>query len=343
MTKWTNTDQALFETIAKMTQPALARSMRKYLKKYYKQENMVVTPQYILCKGDLPVMLVAHMDTVFKTPPQRIYYDVKQTTMWSPEGLGADDRAGVYLIWRIIQSGFRPSICLTTDEELGGLGAMQLVKDFPDCPFDLKYIVQLDRQGTNDCVFYSCANEQFEIFVEKYGFITDWGTFSDISEICPAWKVAGVNLSVGYKGEHRETEILNTNAMMDTFRKVKQMLAECAEEYVPHFEYVMDFYSKYFYSLGKYYNYGSPTDEDDEFEMRFGHKCKCHKCGKLYDEVDVLPAIAKDGSGIHYYCIDCVDEHLNWCKVCGTPFEAEHENDEICQECKNEGVEVVVK
>lgn len=334
MTKWTNTDQVLFETIAKMTQPALFRSMRKYLKKYYKPEKMTVTNQYILCEGNLPVMLVAHMDTVFKTPPQRIFYDVKQTTMWSPEGLGADDRAGVYLIWRIVQSGYLPNICLTTDEELGCLGAAALIKDFPDCPFDnLKYIVELDRQGTNDCVFYSCANEQFQTFVESYGFVTDWGTYSDISDICPAWKIAGVNLSVGYKGEHRETETLNTRAMLDTLRKVKDMLKECTSDDVPHFEFIPDLFEKYYYSLSKYYLY--PDDEDDfeRYYPNYKHLCQCARCGKAYDELDVFPVKAKDYDGIRYYCLDCVDTGINWCKKCGEPFEVEKETDDFCPDC----------
>lgn len=343
MTKWTNTDQVLFETIAKMTQPALFRSMRKYLKKYYKLEKMVVTDKYILCEGNLPVMLVAHMDTVFKTPPQRIFYDVKQSTMWSPEGLGADDRAGVYLIWRIVQAGYLPHICLTTDEELGGLGAAALIKDFPDCPFDgLKYIVELDRQGTNDCVFYSCANEQFQTFVESYGFVTDWGTFSDISDICPAWKTAGVNLSVGYKGEHRETETLNTHVMLDTLRKVKDMLKECTSDDVPYFEYIPDPFEKYYYSLSKYYLY--PDDEDDfsSYYPNYKHMHQCVRCGKVYDELDVFPVKAKDYEGVRYYCLDCVDTGINWCKKCGEPFEVEKETDEFCPDCLGKKLPVAV-
>ena len=337
MTKWTTADQALFETIAKMTQPALYRSMRKYLKKYYGQDGVNATKEYILCEGNLPVMLVAHMDTVFKTPPQRIFYDVKQTTMWSPEGLGADDRAGVYLIWRIVQSGYLPHICLTTDEELGCVGAGALIKDFPNCPFGgLKYIIELDRQGTNDCVFYSCANEQFQTFVESYGFLTDWGTYSDISDICPAWKVAGVNLSVGYKGEHQTTEILNTHAMLDTLRKVKEMLKECTSADVPKFEFVMDPYDRYFYSIGRHYLY--PYDDEDEMEFaryypNYNHTCQCARCGHVYQDIDVFPVKAKDFDGIRYYCLDCVDTGINWCKKCGEPFEVEKETDEFCPDC----------
>ena len=84
------------------------------------------------------------MDTVFFKPATIIYYDRQKNTMWSPMGLGADDRAGVFAIIQILQSGLRPHIIFTTDEEKGCLGAEALAKT--ECPFqELKYIIELDR------------------------------------------------------------------------------------------------------------------------------------------------------------------------------------------------------
>lgn len=351
MTRWTDTDQALFSTIAKMKQSTLLRSMNTFLKKHYKRNKIRATEDYILCEGNVPIMFVAHMDTVFKTPPNKIYYDAKQQVMWSPDGLGADDRAGVYLIWKIVQSGYTPHICLTTNEELGGLGATQLVKDIPRCPFDIKYIVELDRQGVNDCVFYSCANDKFEVFVESYGFLTDWGTFSDISEICPAWKIAGVNLSVGYKDEHHFTETLNVKAMNETFKKVCNMIDTIDK--AEYFEYINDPYEKYYYILGKKYGLDYPTEndddyDDDDFMASFLHYrseggypisstettlCQCCKCQRFLSIEDVFPVKAKDIDGIKYYCLDCVDTNINWCKKCGEPFETDDESADFCPDC----------
>lgn len=353
MTRWTETDQALFNTIAKMKQSALLRSMKSYFRKYYPKKAVCATEDYILVEGTIPVMLVAHMDTVFKSPPEKIYYDQKQHIMWSPQGLGADDRAGIYLIWKIIQAGHRPHICLTTNEEVGGLGATALIKDFEECPFNIKYIIELDRQGTNDCVFYSCANKQFQTFIENYGFITDWGTFSDISYICPTWKIAGVNLSVGYKGEHRESETLNTYAMLDTYRKVTKMLNDAKTIDVSCFEYISDPYERYYFNLGQKYlsiynNWDFPDDYEDEWtyaqklngyypisNSKNKHRCQCVKCNKLYEEDDVFPVKAKNHEKTHYYCLDCVGTGINWCKNCGEPFEIENELSDLCQDCIN--------
>ena len=350
MTKWTETDQALFNTIARMRQPALVRSMAKYLRKYYAQEDVIVKKEYILAQGDIPVMLVAHMDTVFKSPPEKIYYDQKQHIMWSPQGLGADDRAGVYLIWRIVQAGYRPHICLTTDEEIGGLGADTLVKNFPEHPFDdLKYIIELDRQGMNDCVFYSCANEAFTSFVESYDFVTGWGTYSDISDICPVWEIAGVNLSVGYVGEHHETETLNTKAMLNTYRKVCIMLDEANSENTPHFEYIPDPYERYYMNLVRNYSgknsWGWDFPGSDESSnsgyMSFYAKpqtpikpeCECAKCHRLYSKDDIFSVKDRKNVGTKYYCLDCASAGVNWCKKCGEAFEVDKETDELCPDC----------
>ena len=58
-----------------------------------------------------------------------------------------------------------------------------LIHQVPQPFADMKYIIQLDRRGTSDCVFYNCANEAFIEYVEKFGFIENFGSFSDISEI----------------------------------------------------------------------------------------------------------------------------------------------------------------
>ena len=121
MNEMNKADFQLFKTIAQMKQKSLHKTMGKLMYKYFNKEKITITKEYVICEGSIPIMLVAHMDTVFKKAPERIYYDSKKRVMWSPEGLGADDRAGIFAILKILQAGFRPSICFTTDEELGSI------------------------------------------------------------------------------------------------------------------------------------------------------------------------------------------------------------------------------
>lgn len=323
MEKMNKTDYQLFTTLAKLTQSELLRSMAGYLRKKYANDKITITKDFILCEGDIPVMLVAHMDTVFNLPPEAIYYDQEQRVMWSPEGLGADDRAGVFAIFKLIQKGYRPHICLTTDEEVGGLGAEMLITCMPQAPFDIKYVIQLDRQGTCDCVFYNCDNENFQEYVETFGFITTWGTFSDISIICPAWKIAGVNVSVGYIGEHTKQEILHTEALYSTITKVEHMLKEA--DLAQHYEYIPNVHSWMYKNAFK-----SLFTNNDTMPIK---TCLCHKCHQEHLEDDVFPVKSKDGKDTYFYCIDCVSENVNWCNRCGEAFEMETPLDEYCADC----------
>ena len=244
-------EQKSIEQFFQLYQNSLLKVMKHYLKSKY--NNVISTKDYIIAVGEEPVALVAHLDTVFKQPPQRIFYDKEKNVMWSPEGLGADDRAGVFAIVQILKSGLRPTIILTTDEEKGGFGVSTLVQHIKKPPTDLKYIIELDRQGSIDCVFYNCLNKDFERYVESFGFVSDFGSFSDISILCPSWKVAGVNLSIGYYDEHTKSETLYIGHMFNTINKVKNMIKDAKRS--KHYVYIENPMKKWW----AYY----PTEEDD--------------------------------------------------------------------------------
>ena len=192
--------------------------------------EIVETQEYLFAKGNIPIVLIAHMDTVFEQDSKKrdfIYY-TPEGTLWHPDGAGFDDKAGIFAIFKLIEEGYRPHVIFTTDEEIGSQGALKLIGDIPDCPFDdLKYLIELDRANEYDCVFYDCDNEEFVEYVESFGFIRAMGTSSDVKHISWGWNVAGVNLSIGYMYEHTTEEILDINAMFDTISKVGRMLDDC--------------------------------------------------------------------------------------------------------------------
>jgi putative aminopeptidase FrvX len=195
-------------------------------------DKIISSEKYIIGEGNIPIALVAHMDTVFEDDGHdrdTIHHYIKSNTMWAPNGAGFDDKAGVFSILKIIEDGYLPHVIFTTDEEIGCQGSRKLIEDMESHPFeDLKYVISLDRANDNDCVFYDCRNEDFIEYVESFGFVEAFGTSSDIAHICPCWEIAGVNLSIGYKYEHTEEEILNYASMYDTIDKVKAMLDDAS-------------------------------------------------------------------------------------------------------------------
>jgi hypothetical protein len=228
-----DSDFNFFQNLIVADQEQLKKQLVKILNKRY--ETVIESDKYIYAIGNIDIALMAHLDTVFSEKNKRVFCDKEQEIFWSPDGLGADDRAGVYAILEIlIKHKMRPHVIFTLDEEIGGVGAQELAKI--KNPFEnLKYIIQLDRRGQNDSVFYKCHNEEFESYINSFGFETNIGSYSDISFVCPAWGIAGVNLSVGYENEHTYAEYLNFNFLNFTIQKVVDMLKAASNASI--FEY----------------------------------------------------------------------------------------------------------
>lgn len=318
----TGNELQIFENLVGLTQGELRNVLYRFLKQNY--EHVIYDEDFLVAEGDIPIALAAHMDTVFKTPALEVFYDRKKNVMWSPTGLGADDRAGIFAILQIILSGLRPHIIFTTDEEIGCVGATEL--SYLPCPFkELRFIIQIDRRNANDCVFYDCDNSAFEKYIEGFGFVTNWGTFTDITEICPRWGVAGVNLSVGYRDEHTTSEILFVGQMLSTIDKVKKILTS---ENIPTFKYIP--------AVSAYYDWYPMHDafkkDDLPLSKKTSYRCRC--CGQLFPEADVLPAKLIKG-GIGYFCSTCLPYNVEFCRECGEAFEIDELSPHslYCKQC----------
>lgn len=320
---FTREELEIFKSVATKTQSQLLKGAYSVLNNYYSETY--ACKDYIIAEGNIPVMLIAHLDTVFKIPPTEndIFYDFNKQVMWGGgAGLGADDRAGVYAIFYILSTtNLRPWVLFTTEEETGGQGAkIAALNERPD----VNYIIELDRKGVNECVFYDCDNEEFEKYVHNFGFVTKLGTFSDISILCPAWKIAGVNLSVGYLHEHSYAEMLYLHGLKNTIDKVIRMLDDAVNT--------------------------------EKFAFIPANKAiaKCEICQRPTNTVFMSNVCGK------HICIDCIENHVRSCSRCGTlhfDFDMTIRNAKevaknsrrpknkipaiyLCKECKEKGAKI---
>ena len=325
-----NSDYKSLTHIVKAETHALMGSLKNILQSHY--STVKITRDYVYAIGDIPIALVAHLDTVFPLPPSEIYFDRQKGVLWSPGGAGFDDRVGVFMILKIIAAGYRPHIIFTTGEEIGAVGAsnLTLVEREPFAP--MKYIIQLDRRGTCDCVFYDCDNPEFTQYVSSFGFIEAFGSFTDISEICPRWKIAGVNLSVGYQDEHTDSETLFVNPMLSTLDKVKAMLDDAPNSKT--WAYIR---AKYSFDRSTFKNltkWEGLSDDYQDWSWYNDEEYLCHKCGKSFTEYEMFPVRTADNSTV-YYCPDCISEGVTWCTDCGEAFEITTiDKPFICPDCK---------
>lgn len=253
-----------FENILLLTQ----KSLKGYLVSQLKSlgYDPICEDGFCYARGEIPVLLTAHMDTVHAFCP---YIIVEETTplglnkVWSPYGIGGDDRCGVYMILQIIKE-YKCSVLFCEDEESGGIGSSKFCKTKYISELEkMQYMIELDRANESDAVFYDCDNDDFVTFIEKnIGYKKTWGTFSDISNLCPKAKVAGVNLSCGYYKAHTTNEYIILQEVEMTIYSVTYLLSITTKE--DKFIYVEKKYNYgKLYNRRNYYDDGSFYDDYD--------------------------------------------------------------------------------
>lgn len=250
-----------FEKICRMSQKSLKNHVKQMLKKTH--DDVTVADGYVYAQGKFPVLLVAHMDTVHKKLPSMIVYDQTQDIVSSPNGIGGDDRCGVYMIFEILKF-FNCSVLFTEDEEMGGIGAGKFAKSDLASELHFNYILEFDRANANDAVFYSCGNDEFEAFITQDFYKTNYGTYSDICDVAPALGCAAVNLSCGYYKAHTTDEYVVLSEMENSIKAACDILArtnsddkfdyvEVEETYDDWYYYNYKGYNTYSYDAQKYY------------------------------------------------------------------------------------------
>lgn len=227
---------------------------------------------YILVKGEAPVMLVAHMDTVHKYPVRDICMSADGDILMSPQGIGGDDRCGVYALASCYEkSPVKPWLLFTCDEETGGGGAKMFATDYlakrlPKVLKGIKVLIEIDRRGSDDAVYYDCDNLDLEEYITSKGFVSEWGSYSDICDIAPAMGVAAVNLSSGYYNAHTEHEYIVRSELLNTIDRVCSIISDACEADFPRYEYIERLYQPALWSYKSgHYDYVKSEDDCDDY------------------------------------------------------------------------------
>ena len=219
------------------------KQLFKRLAKKFKGKTLISKGNFILVHGTAPVMLVAHLDTVHEQPVKDICLSADKNILMSPQGIGGDDRCGVFALVKVYRlSKIKPWLLFTCDEEVGGLGAKKFClahqqHQLPKELDDLKFLIELDRKGSRDAVYYQCDNPDFEAYISGKGFKTAQGSFSDISVIAPELGIAAVNLSCGYYAAHTLHEYINRSQLDAVIHKVVDIVAESPRDKLQKFDY----------------------------------------------------------------------------------------------------------
>lgn len=219
------------------------------LSEYYGLGNSVNGGDYLFFSGNCPTMLCAHLDTVHKRQPTTIIDDGVHAS--SPMGIGGDDRCGVYAILSVLKAteaeDKRPYLFFSTDEEVGGASTKRAAQEIKNRVAGVGYMIQIDRRGKQDSVYYKCGNAKFKKFIDEHGFVEAQGSFTDICNLSPVFDLASVNLSCGYYNEHYPEEKVVYAELQATIDKVIQIIADTKVDVIYPYCEVKPKYSQTYY------------------------------------------------------------------------------------------------
>ncbi len=174
------------------------------------------------------VVLTAHADSVWDDRP-----DFPAGITWSDGrgrsrvagcGCGADDRAGLAMLWEFRRLGH--SLLVTDGEERGSLGSREIMEREPALAGELNrthmFMVGFDRRGGGDFKCYDVGTDAFRAYIARATGCAEPDRLrtTDIRVLCR--EICGVNLSVGYHDEHTPAESLDYGewrAMLERCRK----------------------------------------------------------------------------------------------------------------------------
>ena len=177
------------------------------------------------------VLLSAHMDTAGPLKANRRIKRDEDGIWYSDQGkLGADDRAGIFVILKLLetvdQTGFKGlvKVALTRDGKNGFLGSAEMDSVWL---LDVDLCLVLDQKGKNDIVIANsdcafCADVVGDFIQQAAAKVgLSWqqvkGGCSDTVNFV-MHGVNAVNLSVGYYHEDTDDEYLKEEEMLDTVR-----------------------------------------------------------------------------------------------------------------------------
>ena len=284
--------------------------------KYETRDIYVFNEQYIYVKGTIPVLLCSHLDTVHAAEPtlETIFHDREKNVMWSPDGIGGDDRCGVFSVLDIVQKGYRPHLLFSWNEEIGCVGSGEFAKTaevvfgepLQEALASINLAVQFDRKGFSEAVYYNLANQDFENYINSFGFHTEIGSYTDICEVCPEFGFAGVNVSAGYMDEHNKYERIYVDELYSTQAKIIELLKEQVKnpEFFRYEENSYGYAGSYPYSYG----YGGWYDRyDEESEARSMYENGGYNNNSYYYDDDIDKDVPEQ-------------KEPTYCEFCQQPF-----------------------
>ena len=267
---------------------------------------------YVRIGEDSKVLWSAHIDTVHRmegrqkiaiTKDDLLVIDHKNEK--HSNCLGADDGAGMFILFELIKAEIPGLYIFHRNEEHGSTGSKYIASNQGkyNLLHDIDYAIAFDRKGYSSIITHQMyENTASENFAESFREILkinslypdDTGIFTDTANYC--YDVSEcTNISVGYFNEHGPSECLDLRFLIHLKNQIIENWDE--SQLVKHRDK-----NTFFYDI-----YAGNSNYDSDFDF---DKKSCDFCTKI-DEIH-------DVDGI-YMCKQCVEDcsYVFQCYYCG--------------------------
>ena len=217
-------------------------------------------------ESDTYPCVIAHTDQVQDKPCRA--YQAKDIMFGlsldgrSFEGLGADDKNGIWIALKCLESVPVMKAAFFRSEEIGCLGsAKATIKFFDDC----RFVIQCDRKGGHDFINeIGCTELCSDAFVKAaklkdFGFKKQTGMMTDVQQLRKLGvKASCCNISCGYYEPHTSREYTILPELKNTLAFVKSIIRNCTEvyEFVPKVKTYGSSYGQGYNGYGSLYGGG---------------------------------------------------------------------------------------
>lgn len=218
-------------------------------------------------------VVVAHLDQVQKAHAKDFKAVITEDIVfgYSPsekeyQGLGADDKNGLWIALKCLQTFDVIKVAFFVGEEIGCVGSSKCDMNFFA---DARFVVEPDRRGGNDLITeisgYDIASEAFlnSFDYASFGYKKTSGLMTDVLELTERGVgVACINMSCGYYNPHSDEEFTVISDLLNALDLVEHIITTCTDVYAHSATYS---YGGYNGKWGKYYGHGYGYGADDDY------------------------------------------------------------------------------
>lgn len=262
------------------------KKLRKFVKRFAARLGCVVRQDVVgnvyITKGEADTYpcICAHLDQVQKQHSKdfTVYaqgdiifaYSAKSK---SQQGLGADDKNGVWIALELLEQLDVLKCAFFVGEEIGCVGSSAADMTFFK---DVRYCIQPDRRNGDDLITAIsgeiCSREFLtDIDYERFGYKETTGLMTDVETLCEnGVGVSCINISCGYYNPHTDHECTSWSELCNALDFAHHICTTLTDVYPHKYESIYSacgskYGGGYWGSRGGYGSYGTGSYYDDYY------------------------------------------------------------------------------